>query len=389
MIFEGKRELVYTAKITNIEPIPNYDRVEWATINDGWKVIISKTDNFSVGDTCIYFEVDSKVPEDDERFAFLAKRHYKIKTIKMCGVISQGLVMSLSLFPEVKNEEVEQPLTDLLRVTYAVAADNERKGNGDPNAKYKSMSSRHQNLAKQMWWRWLMRRSWGRKLLFFFFGKKKDKPRGFPSFVSKTDEERIENMPWILSDEEDWVATEKLDGTSCTYALEKKGKNKYEFYVCSRNVRQKDEKQECYHDHNIYWDLAFKYDIENHLRKCLEEHSNWDWVCIQGEGVGSVQGNPLKLKEDDLYVFNFIDSQNGRYPSQTAKCIVESWGMKHVPILGVVNFIGMDLEMMKHDADGQSVVNPDVMREGIVYRDVEGKRSFKNVSTKYLLNKNE
>lgn len=389
MIFNDKRELVYTAKITNIEPIPNYDRVEWATVNEGWKVIISKEDNFAVGDTCIYFEVDSKVPENDARFAFLAKRHYKIKTIKMCGVLSQGLVMSLSLFPEVDTKEPEVPLTDLLRVTYAVAADNERKGKVDSDAKYKSMSSRHQKLAKQKWWRWLMRRIWGKKLLFVFFGKRKDKPRGFPSFVSKTDEERIENMPWILDNEEDWIATEKLDGTSCTYALERKGKNKFEFYVCSRNVRQKDETQSCYHDHNIYWDLAFKYDIENHLKEFLNDHSDLDWVCIQGEGVGSVQGNPLKLKEDELYVFNFIDSKKGRYSSYKARDIVEAWGMEHVPILGVVNFVGMTMEMMKHDADGQSVVNPDVQREGIVYRDLEGKQSFKNVSNLYLLNRHE
>lgn len=91
--------------------------------------------------------------------------------------------------------------------------------------------------------------------------------------------------------------------------LKKKKRNKYEFYVCSRNVRQKDENQECYHDHNIYWDLAFKYDIENKLKNYLKENPELTWVCIQGEGVGSVQGNPLKLSEDDLYVFNFIDSE--------------------------------------------------------------------------------
>lgn len=390
MIFEGKRELVYTATITNIESIPNYDRVEWATINDGWKVIVSKNDNYSIGDVCIYFEVDSKVPDTDERFAFLAKRKYKIKTIKMCGVLSQGLVMPLSAFPEVEVKEARVPLTDKLGVVYAVAADNERKSNSvDSNNKYKSMCSRHQNLAKKTWWRWLMRRDWGKKLLFVFFGKKKDNPRGFPTFVSKTDEERVENMPWILNDtEKEWIATEKLDGTSCTYALERKGKNKFEFYVCSRNVRQKDENQECYHDHNIYWDMAFKYDIENVLKHHLDTHKEDTWVCIQGEGVGSVQGNPLKLKEDDLYVFNFITSSLGRFPSQTAKCIIESMGMKHVPILGVVT-LPNTMEEMKATADGYSVVNPNVLREGIVYRDAYGQQSFKNVSNKFLLEKHE
>ena len=129
--------------------------------------------------------------------------------------------------------------------------------------------------------------------MFFFFGKKKDNPRGFPTFVSKTDEERVENQPWRIGDGKTYLATEKLDGTSCTYALERKGRNKFEFYVCSRNVRQQDEKQECYHDHNIYWDLAFKYNIEQHLRDFLNQFPQLKWVCIQGEGVGFVQGNPL------------------------------------------------------------------------------------------------
>ncbi len=388
MIINDKRELAYIATITDINPIENYDRVEYATINGGWRVIVSKEDNFKIGDTCVYFEVDSKVPDNDARFSFLSKRKYRIKTLKMCGVLSQGLVMSLSLFPEITTKEPGTPLTDLLNITYYVEEDNQRKSNKvDKEAKYKSMSSRHVNLARKKWWRWLMRRAWGKKLLFFFFGKKKDTPRGFPSFVKKTDEERIENMPWILDDTEDWVATEKLDGTSCTYALKRKGGNKYEFYVCSRNVRQRDEKQSCYHDHNIYWDMAFKYNIEDHLKEYLKKHPTEEWVCIQGEGVGSVQGNPLKLKEDDLYVFNFITSSYGRFSSGEAKYVLENWGMKHVPILGTVNFIGETLETMKEKADGKSVVNPDVMREGIVYRDLDGRRSFKNVSNKYLLSK--
>ena len=390
MIVNGKRELVYTAKITDIQPIPKYDRVELATINDGWRVIVSKNDGFSVGDICVYFEVDSKVPDTEERYAFLEKRYYKIKTIKMCGTISQGLVMPLSMFPEIKEEKEGTPLTDLLHVTYAVGEDNKRKSNFNPNPlqKYNAMSARHSKLAKKKWWRWLMKRSWGRKLLFIFFGKKKDNPKGFPGFVSKTDEERVENCPWVLNDnEKEWVATEKLDGTSCTYALERKPLGKYEFYVCSRNIRQKDEKQECYHDHNIYWDLAFKYDIENKLKKFLYHNPNEKWVCIQGEGVGSVQGNPLKLKEDDLYVFNFITSTEGRYPSSMARCLVESWGMKHVPILGVVT-LPNNMEEMKELATGKSVVNPKVLREGIVYRDIYGKQSFKNVSREYLLKHN-
>ena len=389
MIVDGKRELVYTATITDIQPLEGYDRVELATVNDGWRVIVSKEDNFKPGDSCVYFEVDSKVPNTDERFAFLEKRKYKIKTQKMCKTISQGLVMPISSFPEIgDNIEPGKPLTDLLHVVYYIDEDNERKSNKvNKDAKYKSMCSRHQNLAKKKWWRWLMKRKWGMKLLFVFFGKKKDTPKGFPSFIKKTDEERVENMPWVLNDNnKKWIATEKLDGTSCTYALERKGKNKFEFYVCSRNVRQRDEKQSCYHDHNIYWDMAFKYDIERKLKEWLITHPNDKFVCIQGEGVGSVQGNPLKLKEDDLYVFNFITT-SGRLDSWTAKSICGAMGLKFVPIFGETT-LPNDMEYMKLLADGVSLLNPKVIREGIVYRSLDGQESFKNVSREYLLKHN-
>lgn len=386
MIIDGKRALAYIVTIDEIRPIEGYDRVEYARTN-GWWCVISKNDNLKVGDKCVYFEVDSKVNAADERFAFLEKRNYKIKTQKMCKVISQGLLMPLSLFPELGDADINTDVTDALKVTYAVEEDNARKGKGDPDAKYKSMAARHKNIFKKPWAKWMMRRAWGRKIMFFFFGKKKDNPRGFPTFVSKTDEERVENQPWRIGDGKTYLATEKLDGTSCTYALERKGKNKFEFYVCSRNVRQQDEKQECYHDHNIYWDLAFKYNIEQHLKDFLNEFPCLKWVCIQGEGVGSVQGNPLKLKEDDLYVFNFKESETGRWPSNAGKEQVEEWGMKWVPILGEVQMPDT-MEELKELATGKSVVNPDVMREGIVYRSLDGSDSFKNVSREYLLKHN-
>ncbi len=386
MIINDKRALAYVVTVDEIRPIEGYDRVEYARTN-GWWVIISKNDDIEVGDKCVYFEVDSKCNEKDARFAFLEKRNYKIKTQKMCKVISQGLLMPLFMFPELGDAEVNTDVTDILKVTYAVEEDNARKGKGDPDAKYKSMAARHKNIFKKPWARWMMRRAWGRKVMFFFFGKKKDNPRGFPSFVSKTDEERVENQPWRIGDGKTYLATEKLDGTSCTYALERKGKNKFEFYVCSRNVRQQDEKQECYHDHNIYWDLAFKYNIEQHLKDFLNEFPDLKWVCIQGEGVGSVQGNPLKLKEDDLYVFNFKDSYIGRWPSNDGKMQIEEWGMKWVPILGEVQ-MPETMEELKELATGKSMVNPNVMREGLVYRSLDGSDSFKNVSREYLLKHN-
>ena len=392
MLIDGKRALAYIVKVDEIKPIEGYDRVEYARTN-GWWCIIGKNDNLKVEDKCVYFEVDSLCPSSDKRFAFLEKRNYRIKTQKMCKVISQGLLMPLSLFPELGNADINTDVTEKLGIIYYVPEDNARKGGVDPNAKYLSMTARHKNIFKKKWAKWLMRREWGRRAMFFFFGKKKDKPLSFPThfpFVHKTDEERVENIPWILEDKRPFIVTEKLDGTSSTYILERKGKKKFDFYVLSRNVRQKTPDQKCYHEKNIYWDMAIKYNIESHLQKYLELYPELQYVCIQGESVGSVQGNPLKLKEDDLYIFNFIDSKYGRVNSLQGRDIINGWGMKWVPILSINYRLPDDMEEFKKYATANSVVNSDVMREGIVLRAMDDSDiSFKNVSREYLLKHNE
>ena len=390
MIINDKRALAYTARCGAVEKIEGADNIELVSVL-GWKVI-AKIGEFHEGDLCVYFEIDSKLPEK-EWSAFMATKHYKVKTMKLgkFGVISQGLALPLHVFDvDIPNEDGVD-LTELLGVTYSTEEDNARKGKVDPDAKYKSMAARHQKIFKKKLARWLMRRSWGRKLMFVFFGKKKDNPRTFPThfpFVHKTDEERCENMPWVLGYERPLIVTEKLDGTSSTYILERKKRNKYEFYVLSRNVRQADEKQECYHDHNIYWDMAFKYDIEKHLREYLEKNPDCPYVCIQGESVGSVQGNPLKLAEDDFYCFNFIDGRVGRVDSVTGKEIVAAWNIKWVPILYTDYMMPADMEEFKQFATASSVLNTSVLREGVVLRDPVNDFSFKNVSREYLLKHN-
>lgn len=390
MIINDKRALAYTARCGKIEKIEGADNIELMSVL-GWKVI-TKIGEFHEGDLCVYFEIDSKLPEK-EWSEFMASKKYKVKTMKLgkFKVISQGLALPISAFDvEIPNEEGVD-VTELLGVTYSVEEDNERKSNKvNKDKKYQSMAARNAKLFKKKPFRWLMRREWGRKLLFAIFGKKRDNPRGWPThfpYIHKTDEERCENLPWVLGYERPLIVTEKLDGTSCTYILEKKKKD-YEFYVLSRNVRQADENQACYHDHNIYWDLAFKYDIENKLKGYLEAYPECTYVCIQGEGVGSVQGNPLKLSEDDLYVFNFIDSINGRMASTIGKSYIEKMGMKWVPILDEHYMVPTDMEEFKQFATAKSVVNPNVMREGIVLRDPTNDFSFKNVSREYLLKHN-
>ena len=174
----NQRELAYIVTIDEIRPIPNYDRVEHARVG-GWWVIVKK-DQFKVGDPAIYIEVDSRVPEE-EPFMFLAAKHFKVKTQKMCKVLSQGLLMHPNDFGwEAQNDnlggytiltnkphqyfEVGSFLTEELGITYADAADNKRKANSAD--KYKLMAQRHGKLFAKQPFRWLMKREWGKKLLF-------------------------------------------------------------------------------------------------------------------------------------------------------------------------------------------------------------------------------
>ena len=122
---EFKRALAYIAKIDEICPIPDYDRVEHARIK-GWWVIVKKGE-FKVGDKAVYFEVDSKVSDTDERFEFLKSKNYKIKTLRMCKVYSQGLALPVALFPEVKGKKIGTDVTKKLKITYASEEDILRK----------------------------------------------------------------------------------------------------------------------------------------------------------------------------------------------------------------------------------------------------------------------
>ena len=386
----NERALAHIEKIAWVKPIEGADNIELIGIL-GW-VCIAKKGEFKENDICVYYEIDSKLPEK-ECYEFMRPKHFKVKTMKLgkFNCISQGLALPISEIPELQGKEWEigTDVTELLGVTYSVDEDNHRKSkNGDPNAKYKSMAARHQKLFKSKPIRWLMKKTWGRKLLFIFFGRKKDKPKTFPDWIVKTDETRIENAPFYLESTDPWIKTEKIDGTSSTYAIDFTKSKKGEFIVCSRNVRQQDEKQECYHNLNVYWEMAFKYNIENALRK-IAETKNAKRIVLQGETYGeSLQGNFYKLKERRFAAFNLI-IDGKRLGSLEARDTLSSYDIPFVPILRIQEGLPETMEELKLEADGKSEINPNVMREGLVYRSLDGQTSFKNVSRLYLLKKGE
>ena len=381
----GTRELAYVVLVDGLEPIPGYDRVEHAIVG-GWRVIVQK-DKFKVGEPAIYFEIDSRVPSNMECFAFLEKRNYKVKTLKMCKTISQGLLMHAEDF----GWHIENLAED---VNICIVDDKDVRHYPNDEDKYKKMASRHPKLFKKPIVRWIMKHKFGRKIMFFFFGHKKDKATGFPTkfpFVKKSDEERVENMPFILQDKEPWIKTQKIDGTSSTYILERKKFGRFEEYVCSRNVRQLTPTQANYHNDiegNVYWMMADKYKIFQFLKSYLIEN-NLDYICLQGETAGpNIQGNPHKFKELCFFGYNFIRSDTGRMNSVEAAKICKLNNIPWVPIADEHYILPDDMETLKLDADGPCIEG-EGLREGWVYRSLDGQRSFKNVSRQYLLKENK
>lgn len=360
------RKLAHIEKIEWIKPIEGKDRIVLAGIL-GWTVIVQKAD-YKEGDKCIFCEIDSVFPERPE-FEFLRSKKFRIKTMKMSGVLSQGICFPLSMLPD-GNYEIGDDVTELMGITQYEPTMDKEENDSNENTE-----------AKKRYPAFLMRWSWFRK---FVLSKKQAK--GFPSFISKTDETRIQNAPFYLGLDCKWVATEKVDGQSGSFTLQRvKGKhfwNKdtYDFAVCSRNLRKWKK------DTSSFWSVAEKYNIEEVLHKLIGDN---EWVAIQGECVASnVQGNKYKVTEPDLYVFNLI-YPSGRVGSVEAKKIVGEYGLKFVPIIDEsVNIKGMSVAEVLDYATGKSQLH-DTLREGIVFRSLDGKQSFKAVSPEFLIKHNE
>ena len=64
MLTKGKRKLATIREISEIQPIPEADAIEVATVG-GWKCVIKKG-AFKVGDKAVYIEIDSMIPTNRE-----------------------------------------------------------------------------------------------------------------------------------------------------------------------------------------------------------------------------------------------------------------------------------------------------------------------------------
>lgn len=397
---DNQRELAYVVRIDEITPIEGYDRVELAHVS-GWTIVVGK-DEFKPNDLAIYFEIDSKLPEVEPftKMEFLAKKKYKVKTQKMCKSLSQGLLMSANNFgwtltpgneaivddtniPHFLNDE-SRFLTKKLGVTYYIKEDNYRKSKYID--KYEKMIRRNSKLFSKQPYKWLASKTFGKKLLFIFYGTKSDSLK-WPDWVTKTDEERVENMPWILTDKEPWIATEKIDGTSTTFTMKRGKRGKFEFYVCSRNVVFDKPDKPCFYNSNVYLEMAEQYHIESHMKDMLGVHPEWDWVTIQGETYGAgIQVNDYDINEHRFKAFNLITSDKGRWNTEDMCHFLEyGYDIPCVPILNSKYILPGTIEELREYVKSEVSTINGKLKEGIVFRNLSGDKSFKCVDPEYLM----
>jgi hypothetical protein len=363
----SERKLATIQRIVKLELIPNADQIEKAIIL-GWE-LITKKGEFQVGDLCVYVEIDSQLPERVE-FEFLRNRKFRIKTIKLKNQISQGIAFPLSILPnylEIDYKEGED-VTELLGITKY-----------DPQLQEEN-SQNIQHQPKNKFEKFLMKFSWYRKLFL------KQKTRNWPKFISKTDEDRIQLFPHICENEQDTIfqISEKLDGSSATFALRRNPKrwqywNKFEFYVCSRNIHKKRE------DDSSYWQVAKKYDIENKLLKAYNKLNRMQLV-IQGEILGpKIQSNKYKIYEYQFFVYNIKDLKDNKiFTNKEIYTLCDYLELKTVPFLDNNFKLKSSIPEMVEYAKGKSQI-ADIQREGIVIRNYEKNISFKIINPNFLL----
>lgn len=333
-----------------------------------WRVVVGKND-FKPGDAAVYFEIDSYLP-NEERYAFLRDRclrkfvsksgavlheGIRIKTAKLRGVVSQGLLMPVSKFPELDSfldfPSTGCDLTETLQV-------------------------KHYDEIEEA-----LRPMTGAAVAFDAHGS-------FPSAIPKTDEERIQNLAEYFETMKgrEFQVTEKADGMSVTMFYAPSIDPENPFGVCSRNYRLKPESADG--KIPLPWQMAKKYDVEAKLRNLYKTTNNTEYA-LQGELVGpGINGNRDLRTEHEWLVFRIYDITEGKFVVPAAADIIAfACKIPHVKILSddckVFNEYPTFDQLMEFT---QGKTDRGNEREGIVCKTVDSPYvSFKVVSNKYLL----
>ena len=360
-----ERKLASIQRVRAIKPIEGADAIEIVQINN-WNVVAKKGE-FSESELCVYCEIDSFLPIREE-FEFLRKSSYRkmvdqegfrLRTIRLRGQISQGLVLPLSVLEgpdEMKIGVSDQPWGKQVQVgPYDDAFVIEEGADATE---------------------WLGIVKYEPPIPAELSGLVKG---NFPSFIRKTDEERVQNLideysGWRFSSQHKFYITEKLDGSSATFYL-----NDGEFGVCSRNLDLLET------EGNTFWKVAREFKIEEKLAALGNN------FCIQGELVGEgIQKNPYKLKGQTVYFFNAFNIDTQEYLGfEEFNQLIEKLELKTVPILETEFILPDTIDQLLEYADNKSQLNSEFDREGVVIRSLDRTISFKAISNKFLLNGGE
>ena len=328
------RKMASIRQIAEVKPIPEADRIEAVRV-DGWWVVAGKGD-FQEGDLVVYFEVDSWVPssiapqslaKDGKWRVYNGVEGERLRTVRLRKQLSQGLVLPLSVLPEDVGKEIGTDVSEVLGVQKWEAPDDAPKH--------------------------------------------ADAKGNFPSFIPKTDQERVQNLVRVLPQYvgKTFEVSLKLDGQSMTVY-----KYNGEVGVCSRNLELKDGDNPLW---NIAWELGL-------VGKVPEGYA------LQGEYLSpKVQGNYEKVAKPCWYCYNIFDIEQQRYLSNVSvRAICKDFGIPHVPVLCGDWMMSEDVtvEMLLDMAEGEGM-NPGVKREGLVFKLNSGEEqfSFKAISNSYLL----
>lgn len=298
--------------INEIIPIEGADKIELARVQ-GWQSVIRKSE-YSVGDKVVFVPIDTVLPPAVWNSYLHDKtdpsKPIRVKTVKLRGTISSGLIFPLSILDPFTEYEIGQDVSSILGIEKYV----------------KPIPIHLQGIAKG----------------------------DFPThLVSKTDEDNLLSNPNVLNELKtcgNIVVTQKLDGTSGSFIKELDGT----FRVCSRNLELED-------GDNVYWQMAKKYDLQNLMD---------NGMSIQGEICGSIQGNPLKLEENQLFIFNIKDLNDNSYSSYDDMCLtLENTGLTVVKEIARIHgddINNISLDYFQKLANEQKYGNSPA--EGIVIR---------------------
>lgn len=400
----NQRELAYVVEVGETRSLEGYERVHSIHINGWWCVA---TTSLHTGDKAVYFEIDSLLPKYDTRFSFMEKRKFRVKTLKICHTVSQGLVLPLSDFPELKNCKVGDFVTDRLKVTLYDPESKEPKQQQKADA-FTKAKDRHRKFFNNPVIKLFMRWSLFRSLMKKIFIHKKDKIV-WPEWLPKTGSERIQNLPQLLDNSTvtevvgeneilvkekspiTYVCSEKVDGCSSSYWLDEKDN----YYIGSHNVvvySSKDKGSEKiaegnkYIKNNVWIDMGEKYDMKNTLFQIKMENT-LKTIAIQGESYGSgVQKRTYSKKhgEQDFVVFH-IWFNGIRLPIDRMVEICTHYKLPHITIYNYHYSLPSTVEEIIQDIDSKQsgIDGGDI--EGFVFYSQDGQQNFKCVSPNYLI----